>query len=117
MFPQPSSLEHSPMKREVRAVWLTTVNALDWPSSHDPSEQKRSLRGIVERLHAAHFNTIFFQVRGRGDALYRSSYEPWQESLTGRLGKDPGWDPLRSIIDFAHAYGMELHAWFDVFLA
>jgi len=103
-------------KREVRAVWITTVLGLDWPKSNDPAEQRRSLREMVERLHQAHFNTIFFQVRGRADALYRSRYEPWSQQLTGTLGVDPGWDPLEFIITEAHERGMELHAWFNTFL-
>ncbi len=102
-------------KQEVRAVWVTTVNSLDWPKPYDIGEQKSSLREIVIKLHAAHFNTIFFQVRGRGDALYQSSYEPWSDVLTGTLGKDPGWDPLQFIIEEAHARAMEVHAWFNTF--
>ena len=105
----------APPKQEVRAVWITTVNGLDWPKSTDPAEQQRSLREMVMKLHSAHFNTIFFQVRGRGDALYRSSLEPWSDILTGTLGKDPGWDPLQFVIDEAHARAMEVHAWFNTF--
>ena len=103
-----------PPKREVRAVWLAT-NGLDWPHSTDKAEQQASLKRIVSTLKASHFNTIFFQVRARGDAYYRSSQEPWAENLTGILGKDPGWDPLEFLLNEAHAAGMEVHAWFNVF--
>ena len=89
---------------------------LDWPKTFDPTEQQRSLREIVAKLKAANFNTIYFQVRGRADAMYRSKYEPWSQQLTGTLGENPGWDPLQFIIDEAHAQGMELHAWFNTFL-
>ncbi|HCV43097.1 MAG TPA: hypothetical protein DGH68_06405, partial [Bacteroidetes bacterium] len=60
-------------------------------------------------------NTILFQVRARGDAYYRSSYEPWAENLTGTLGKDPGWDPLAFLLAEAHNAGLEVHAWFNVY--
>ncbi|MBI4546485.1 MAG: family 10 glycosylhydrolase [Ignavibacteriae bacterium] len=103
-------------KHEVRAVWITTVKGLDWPKSYDVSEQKQSLREMIQKLNEAHFNTIFFQVRGRGDAMYRSKYEPWSEQLTGRLGSDPGWDPLEFILTEAHSLGMEVHAWFNTYL-
>jgi uncharacterized lipoprotein YddW (UPF0748 family) len=112
---QNSASSRSP-KWEVRAVWLTTVSGLDWPRSLKTDEQQQSLRTIVERLAAANYNTIFFQVRGRGDAMYRSSYEPWSSQLTGTMGKDPGWDPLDFVIREAHAHGMEVHAWFNTFL-
>jgi uncharacterized lipoprotein YddW (UPF0748 family) len=103
-------------KREVRAAFIATVLGLDWPKSFDPEEQQRSLREIVEKLSAARFNTIYFQVRGRADAMYHSQYEPWSAQLTGTLGKDPGWDPLDFLLKEAHAHGMEVHAWFNTIL-
>lgn len=102
--------------REVRAVWITTILGLDWPKSADRAEQQRSLGQMVRELARARYNTIFFQVRGRGDAMYRSQYEPWAESLTGTPGRDPGWDPLAFLLAEAHAEGMEVHAWFNAFL-
>ena len=106
---------HSP-KYEVRAVWIATVMGLDWPKSTDPVEQERILREIVRNVYEANFNTIYFQVRGRADAMYRSGFEPWSHVLTGVLGQDPGFDPLQCVIDEAHKYGMEVHAWFNTFL-
>jgi uncharacterized lipoprotein YddW (UPF0748 family) len=99
----------------MRAVWITTAASLDWPRSQDREEQRASLRRMVHELSAAHFNTVFFQVRARGDAYYTSRYEPWAENLTGTLGRDPGWDPLEELLDEAHAYGMDVHAWFNAF--
>ena len=104
-----------PLKHEVRAVWLTTAAGLDWPTSTDPEQQMSSLDAIVHSMHDANFNTIFFQVRPRGDAYYHSLYEPWAENLTGVMGKDPGWDPLAFLISEAHAAGIEVHAWVNVF--
>jgi len=102
-------------KREIRAVWLATASGLDWPKTGDRKSQQSALKEIVRTLHAAHFNTIYFQVRPRGDALYRSQHEPWSETLTGSMGKDPGWDPLAYLIEEAHANCIEVHAWFNVF--
>lgn len=114
-FPLRQSASAPPPKLEVRAVWITTTAGLDWPKSTDRGEQESSLRAIVRRLRADNFNTIFFQVRSRGDAVYRSRYEPWAEQLAGALGRDPGWDPLQVMIEEAHALGMEVHGWFNVF--
>lgn len=116
-FSQQSLARIVPPKHEVRAVWITTVLGLDWPKSQNPQEQQQSLLKIVEKLHEAHFNTIFFQVRGRADAMYRSTFEPWPQQLTGTLGRDPGWDPLAFLLSEAHARGMEVHAWFNTMLA
>ena len=103
-------------KRETRAVWLTTLNGLDWPRTKATSaaaiaRQKQELRDILDRLQAIHINTILFQTRTRGSVLYPSAIEPWDVALTGQYGKDPGYDPLAFAIDEAHQRGMELHAW------
>ncbi|MBI5471563.1 MAG: family 10 glycosylhydrolase [Ignavibacteriae bacterium] len=102
-------------KRELRGVYITTTSGLDWPKSYDAAEQQQSLREMILSMREANLNAIFFQVRARGDAYYRSAYEPWAENLTGTLGKNPGWDPLAFVIQHAHDAGMEVHAWFNVY--
>jgi uncharacterized lipoprotein YddW (UPF0748 family) len=104
-------------RREIRAVWLTTLLGLDWPSASlrgNAEAQRQALRDILDDLRRKNYNTVFFQVRSRGNAMYRSSYEPWASELTGVLGRDPGWDPLAFAIEECHARGLQLHAWFNV---
>ena len=72
---------------------------------------------LFDRLADLGVNVVFFQVRGAGDAFYRSSYEPWTSLLTGTLGKDPGWDPLKVAVREGHKRGIEVHAWVNVFTA
>ncbi len=101
-------------KREIRSVWLTTAWGIDWPTTrgvNKATQQKAELRAIIDKLHAANFNAVFFQVRSFSDAMYESSYEPWSYILTGTRGKDPGYDPLAYAVEYAHSLGMELHAW------
>jgi uncharacterized lipoprotein YddW (UPF0748 family) len=108
---------HAQQARELRGVWLTTLMGLDWPSASlrgNPAAQQRALLDILDDLQRRHFNVVFFQVRSRGNAMYRSAIEPWASELTGRQGREPGWDPLAFAIDACHARGMELHAWFNV---
>lgn len=91
--------------REVRAVWVTRFG---WTDADD-------IRRIVNDAADAGFNVVLFQVRGAGDAFYRSNLEPWATRLGGALGKDPGWDPLQVALDAAHARGLELHAYMNAF--
>lgn len=100
-------------RREMRGVWLATVGNLDWPSRTKltAAEQQRELRALFDAAVAHKLNTVFFQVRAAADALWPSPYEPWAESLTGRQGGDPGWDPLDFAVREAHRRGLELHAW------
>ncbi len=109
-----------PPKREVRAVWLTTIGGLDWPRSKannasGTERQKKELTDILDRLQAARFNTVFLQTRIRSTVIYPSQIEPWDDCLTGHTDKDPGYDPLAFAIEECHKRHLELHAWVVAF--
>ncbi|MCI1027732.1 glycoside hydrolase family 10 protein [Pantoea dispersa] len=105
----------------VRGVWLTTVSRLDWPpiSSVTASpalrirQQQQALTAKLDKLHSLGINTVFFQVKPDGTALWRSRILPWSDTLTGNIGQDPDYDPLQFILDEAHKRGMKVHAWFN----
>lgn len=71
----------------------------------------QDIERIMDTLQRNNMNTVFFQVRGEGDAFYKSTYEPWSKELTGTLGKDPGFDPLAVAVQEAHERGLKIHAW------
>ena len=106
-------------KREFRASWLTTVWAIDWPTSwglntaEGAQKQQDELKAIVDSLSAANMNAVFFQVRGFCDAMYNSKYEPWSKYLTGSRGGEPAYDPLGLLVEYAHSKGIEVHAWMN----
>ncbi len=85
----------------IRAVWVTRW---DFKSPED-------IARVMEDCRRGGFNTVLFQVRGNGTALYRSRIEPWAEELGGR---DPGFDPLAVACTEAHRRGLSLHAWVNV---
>jgi uncharacterized lipoprotein YddW (UPF0748 family) len=107
--------------RELRGLWVATVDNMDWPSQRGLStaEQQRELLAILDRAAALHMNAIIFQVRPEADALYDSPLEPWSRYLTGTQGRAPQplWDPLAFAVREAHKRGMELHAWFNPYRA
>jgi uncharacterized lipoprotein YddW (UPF0748 family) len=85
---------------EVRALWVTRGSL-------------RSPDAIAEMVAAATnggFNTLIVQVRGRGDAYYRSGLEPRATELATR----PGFDPLAETIQRARPAGLRVHAWVAV---
>jgi uncharacterized lipoprotein YddW (UPF0748 family) len=105
--------------RELRAVWVATVDNMDWPSKAGltASEQQAELITILDRLVQLRMNAIVLQVRPAADALYQSDLEPWSEVLTGEMGRSPGYDPLAFAITEAHKRGLELHAWINPYRA
>src|SRR4051794_6967811 len=100
---------------EMRGVWLATVSNRDWPSRPGltAAEQHQELTAHLDRAVRDRLNTVVFQVRPTADSLWPSPYEPWSQYLTGTQGKAPGWDPLGTAVEEAHARGLELHAWFN----
>lgn len=104
-------------KREYRAVWLTTLKNLDWPSAPATTplgeeRQRQELCDILDTLQAVGINTILLQTRLRGDVIYPSLHEPFSAFLTGKSGRRPStYDPLQFAIDECHKRGMQCHAW------
>ncbi|GHH19165.1 glycoside hydrolase family 10 protein [Streptomyces lanatus] len=99
--------------REMRGVWVATVANRDWPSQSGLSadEQRGELIALLDTATKFNLNTVILQIRPTADALWPSPYEPWSQVLTGTQGQDPGWDPLGTAVEEAHARGLELHAW------
>lgn len=129
----PSLLLSQP-KFEFRGLWVA-ASRLDFPLSTLASDQKAELDRIVDFARFGKFNAIIFQVLARGQAYYESSIVPWASYLTSPLtvdqdgtlypniGTPPGtkenppqfYDPLKYLIQKAKQYGIEVHAWINVF--
>lgn len=105
--------------RELRAVWIATVSNIDFPSRRGltATQGRAELVTLLDAAQRAGLNAVVFQARPEGDALYRSTLEPWSRYLTGTPGADPGWDPLGALVSEAHARGIEVHAWFNPYRA
>lgn len=104
-------------KREFRGAWIQAVNHQF--EAVPTLELQRTLSTQLDALKETGINTILFQVRVEGDALYKSDIEPWSKFLTGEQGMAPDidWDPLEFMVEECHKRGMELHAWINPFRA
>ncbi|MEI7087016.1 glycoside hydrolase family 10 protein [Pectobacterium versatile] len=119
---QPLPAKSQQNKQPMRGVWLATVSRLDWPpvasvNVSSPAsritQQQDALKGKLDKLKSLGINTVFFQVKPDGTALWPSKILPWSDMLTGNIGEDPGYDPLQFMLDEAHKRGMKVHAWFN----
>ena len=107
------------VEREFRAVWIATVDNIDFPTKKNLSieEQKAELIKDLEFAKSLKMNAVIFQVRPMCDAIYESRIEPWSEFLTGEMGKPQPFDPLKFITEEAHQRGILVHAWFNPYRA
>ncbi|MCL6339489.1 glycoside hydrolase family 10 protein [Pectobacterium carotovorum] len=119
---QPLPAKSQQNKEPMRGVWLATVSRLDWPpmasvNASSPAsritQQQDALKGKLDKLKNLGINTVFFQVKPDGTALWPSKILPWSDTLTGNIGEEPGYDPLQFMLDEAHKRGMKVHAWFN----
>lgn len=100
-------------KREMRAVWIASVNNIDWPSRAGLSaeQQQTEFVSMLDETKEMGMNAVVVQVKPTADSFYPSEYGPWSEYLTGQQGQDPGYDPLAFMVEEAHKRNLEFHAW------
>jgi uncharacterized lipoprotein YddW (UPF0748 family) len=99
---------------EFRGLWVTRYS---WTNYGVPASPAK-IDEIVQNAAYAGFNAILFQVRGTADAYYAPGLEPWAQRVSGNvLGQPPNpyWDPLQYFVEKAHARGMQLHAYINVY--
>jgi uncharacterized lipoprotein YddW (UPF0748 family) len=83
------------------AVWV----------ARDRLTSARSIEEICRAAREAGVGTLVVQVRGRGDAYYRTGLAPRAQALDGT---SDGFDPLAEVLK--HAQGLRVLAWINVFL-
>jgi uncharacterized lipoprotein YddW (UPF0748 family) len=101
--------------QEMRAVWIASVQNMNWPLSSGLNEesQKSQFITLLDKAKDTGFNTVMVQVRPMSDALYPSEYYPWSHFLTGSQGQSLGYDPLEFMIQEASKRGLKFYAWFN----
>ncbi|MBA4408946.1 MAG: hypothetical protein C0397_05940 [Odoribacter sp.] len=108
-------------KHEMRAIWIATVENIDWPSAKGltTEQQKLEMIEMLNQVKAYNMNTIVFQIRPDADALYDSKLEPWSEWLSGTQGvaPDPYYDPLAFAISECRKRGLDIHVWLNPYRA
>jgi uncharacterized lipoprotein YddW (UPF0748 family) len=106
---------------EFRAVWIATVENIDWPSKKGLTveKQKEEFIRLLDMHQHNGMNAVVMQIRPVADALYPSRFEPWSEYLTGKQGQEPSpyYDPLQFMIEETHKRAMEFHAWMNPYRA
>ena len=86
---------------ELRALWVDAF--------HGGIRSAGEADDLVAAARRANINTLFVQVRRRGDALYTKGVEPPLDDPA----YDPSFDALAYIVEAGHAGGLQIHAWIN----
>ncbi len=97
------ALQAPQARTEVRALWVVRSSVTS----------PASIEKLVADAKAAGINTLIVQVRGRGDAYYRSRFEPPSAALKEQ---PESFDPLAEVLAQAHPAGIQVHAWLNTHL-
>jgi uncharacterized lipoprotein YddW (UPF0748 family) len=89
-------------KNEIRAAWVVRYSL----------SSKEDVDLAVDYAENARFHLLFVQVRGRGDAYYRSSLEPEGQKLRRPIAE---FDPFDYFLSRCHAVGIAVHAWINTY--
>ncbi len=95
---EPPAVSRPAVPKEVRGVWVVRTD-LTTP---------QAVSRVVRHARQNGLNTLFVQVRGRGDAYYSGGLEPRAKALA-KAG--PAFDPLSQIVREGHEAGLQVHAW------
>lgn len=105
--------EYNQPKHQFKSTWVATIANLNIPQPKNEADFKASYLERLQTLSDWNMNAMIFQIRPLLDAWYPSELNPWSEFLSGAQGTNPGYDPLKWMIDVTHEAGMEYHAWFN----
>ena len=97
---------------EMRAVWISYLEFLK-SKTYNEAEFKAFADEMFEQCINNGMNTVIVQVRPFSDAMYESKYFPWSQYASGEPGKNPGYDPLKCMVELAHEKGLQIHAWIN----
>ncbi len=99
----------------VKGVWVATVANINFPSKAGLSadQLKKEIDTIMDNTVQMGLNTVYFQVRPSGDALYPSDYYPTSAYVVKKQGDPLPLDILAYAIESAHDRGLSFHAWIN----
>lgn len=107
--------ENYNFNREMRGTWVASFNNLHLPNGGlNEEEFTQWADTLTSSIASLNFNTIIFQVRPMGDALYSSELVPISHFINGaNQGAPIDYDPLDILIKLSHSKGLEFHAWLN----
>ncbi|MEE1185916.1 MAG: family 10 glycosylhydrolase [Acutalibacteraceae bacterium] len=92
---------------DIFGVWISYSELGDFYASKQGF--KKAFKSAVKECKDLGANTLFVHVRANADAFYPSKIFPYSNTLE----TEPDYDLLAFMIDTAHQYSMQFHAWIN----
>lgn len=95
-----------------KACWISFLDIEKLLQDKTEQAFRTTVSSMYDNVLQYGMNTVIVHVRAMGDAMYPSDYFPWSEYLTSDRS-NPGYDPLRIMIELAHAKNLQFEAWLN----
>lgn len=117
-LPQGANNDYVPLNYDtVRAVWLSQYDMeglyKNGSIQRDEDDFRIKVRALFQGLADIGFNTLYVQLRPNGDSFYPSAYYCPSKYVTGAYTTDFKYDPLKIMVEEAHAVSLSFHGWIN----
>ena len=109
-----TSNSYSPLNYDnQKAVWISYIDLQPMLLNKTESQFKDNISSAFENIKSLGLNTVYVHVRSFGDAYYDSKIYPFSKDITGEIGKEPAFAPLKIMVETAHKKKLSFHAWIN----
>jgi len=95
-----------------RACWVSYQDIYNELKDKTETEFRAAVSKMYDKIVDNRMNTVIMHVRAMGDAMYPSSYYPWSTYISSDRS-NPGYDPLKIMVELAHEKGLKIEAWIN----
>ncbi len=100
----------------MKAVWISYIDFAEILTGKTEAQFRSNFKKVCQNSVDFGINTLVCHVRAFGDAFYPSEYFAWSRNVSG-IGKNPGFDPVKIMVEISHQYSLSFHAWINPFRA
>ncbi len=106
-------LKKDDIDTEIRGIYISYLEYLNNFYGGSKTINQAKIDKMIDNIKSKDLNTIFLHVSPFSDSIYESKLFPYSYTLTGKEGKNPGFDYLDYFIKSAHAKDIKVHAWIN----
>ncbi len=95
-----------------KACWVSYQDIYNELRNKSETDFRSAVTKMYDNIKANRMDTVIMHVRAMGDAMYPSQYYPWSTYISSNR-KNPGYDPLKIMVEIAHSKGLKIEAWIN----